>query len=99
MIVVRNVFRLKFGQAKPALAVMKDGESLMKKLNFPPTRVLTDLIGPAYRVVLETSHENLGAYESDSKRVLGNPEWRSWYEKFIPYCEESYREVLTIVEQ
>lgn len=98
MIVVRNVFRLKFGQAKPALAVWKEGAALMKKLNYPDHRMLTDLVGQSYTFVLETNYDSLAAYESDAKRVMGAPDWRAWYEKFIPYCEAGYREIYTLVE-
>src|SRR5258706_14293865 len=32
MIVVRNIFRLKFGQARPAVALWKEGRDLMNRL-------------------------------------------------------------------
>jgi len=33
MIVVRNVFQLKFGKAREALAVMKEGVAIQKRLS------------------------------------------------------------------
>jgi hypothetical protein len=48
MIVVRNVFRLKFGRSKEAVGLWKEGLALGKKLGFQSksNRVLTDLVGP-----------------------------------------------------
>ena len=99
MIVVRNVFRLKFGQAKPALTVWKEGGALMTKLGFTGNfRMLTDLVGPSYTFVFETSYDSLTAFEQDAKKIMGHAEWRAWYERFIPYCEEGYREIFNVIE-
>ena len=53
MLVVRNVFRLKYGHAKPAVAAMKESLDMMKRAGIKsPVRMLTDLTGPAYTLVL-----------------------------------------------
>ena len=56
MIVIRNVFRLKFGKAREAVALMKDGLAIQKRavtgVDFS-TRMLTDVTGPFYTLVLE----------------------------------------------
>ena len=56
MIVVRNVFQLKFGKAKEAVALLKEGLAIQKKALADvdlSTRLLTDVTGPNYRLVLE----------------------------------------------
>jgi NIPSNAP len=99
MIVVRNVFRLKYGQARPALAVFKDAKDLMARMGVKtPSRVMTDLVGPSYTLVLENSYENLAAFETDGQRIMNNDEWRAWYQKFVPFVESGYREIYTVVE-
>jgi hypothetical protein len=99
MIVVRNVFRLKYGQARPALAVFKDAKDLMARMGVKtPSRVMTDLVGPSYTLVLENSYENLAAFETDGQRIMSNDEWRAWYQKFVPFVESGYREIYTVVE-
>lgn len=99
MIVVRNVFRLKFGQAKPALAVWKEGGPLMKKLGMSSAnRTLTDLVGPSYTLVFENNFASLTDMENQMKTVMGNAEWRAWYDTFVPYVIEGYREVLNVIE-
>ena len=61
MIVVRNVFQLKFGKAKEAVAAWKDGMALARKQGFAAKsmRVLTDLVGPFYTLVFETTFDSL----------------------------------------
>lgn len=99
MIVVRNTFRLKFGQARPAVALWKEGREVMKRLGMKGgQRLLTDLVGPSYTLVFENNYESLAAFEQDAKLVMGSAEWRAWYERFIPLCESGSREIFTIVE-
>ena len=45
MIVVRNVFRLKFGKARDAIALAKEVEAIGKKHGGTPSKYLTDLTG------------------------------------------------------
>ena len=99
MIIVRNTFRLKFGQAKPAVAAFKEGRQVMAKVGLSgKTRVLTDITGPSYTLVFETEHDNLTGFEQESKQIMNVPEWRAWYEKFMPYVESGSREIYTVVE-
>jgi hypothetical protein len=97
MIVVRNVFQVKFGRARDAVALMKEGIAIGQKVGMN-ARVLTDITGPAYTVVLETTHENLGDFEAKSKDVMGSVEWKGWYQKFIPLVESGNREIFSVAE-
>jgi hypothetical protein len=99
MIVVRNVFRLKFGKAREALAIMKEGLVIQKRSGFEaPTRLLTDVTGPFYTLVLEFTMPNLSALETLSPRIMGDKEWQANYQKLTPLVESGYREVLSIVD-
>ena len=54
MIIVHNVFRLKFGKAREAVALMKEGIALQKSLGVDVNqRLLTDVTGPFYTLILE----------------------------------------------
>jgi hypothetical protein len=98
MIVVRDVFYLKFGKAKEAMALLKESKDLNKKFGFDNTRGLTDLVtGHSYTLILESEWENLSAWESAMKSGLGADEWQKWYQKFVPLCESAYREILNIL--
>ena len=97
MIVVRNVFQVKFGKARDAVASMKEGIAIGRKVGMN-ARILTDITGPAYTVVLETTHENLADFENRSKDIMGSAEWKGWYQKFIPLVESGNREIFSIAE-
>ena len=100
MLLVRDVFRLKYGQARPALALFKESKDLMKQLGMSmPMRVLTDVTGPAYTLVLETTHPDLAAFEAQGRKIMGNDQWHAWYQKFTPFVESGYREIFTIADQ
>ena len=98
MIVVRNVFQLKFGKAKEAKALVKEIQELMKKYGQASSRYLTDLTGEFYTLVMETSYENLTAYEKSSQDAMGAKEFEQWYGKFVPLVESGRREIFNIVD-
>jgi len=100
MIVVRDVFRLKFGKAREALAAFKDIGEHAGKVGYDQskTRVLTDLVGPYYTLVLETTSDSLSAWEEMGRKAMGDNEWRALYQKFTPHVESGYREILTVVQ-
>ena len=100
MILVRNVFQLKFGKAREAVAMLKEGVAIAKRVGFGdgPVRILTDLTGPYYTVVLEMTFQNLAAVEQSSAKVMSDSQWQSNYQKFVPLVDSGYREIFTIVE-
>ena len=98
MILVRDVFRLKFGKAKDAKALMLESKKLMDAEQVKNNRLLFDLVGPSYTMVLEFTYKNLADFESSMGQNLGKKEWGEWYQKFIPLVESSYREIFTIQE-
>jgi hypothetical protein len=101
MIVIRNVFRLKFGKTREALALMKEGVAIQKKalagVDFS-TRLLTDVTGPFYTLVLELTVPNLATFETSAPRLFGDKDWQANYQKMAPLVESGHREVFTIVE-
>jgi hypothetical protein len=101
MIVVRNVFRVKFGKSKEAVGLWKEGLALGKKIGFPSksNRVLTDLVGTFYTVVFENTFESLSDFENSAKTVMANPEWQAWYAKVSALTESGYREVFNIAAE
>jgi hypothetical protein len=98
MILVRNTFQLKFGKAKDAIPVFKEGKEINKKLGNKDSRVLTDLTGKAYTIVLEITFASLTDLEQSLQRVFGSKEWAEWYQKVIPLVDSSYRDIFNIVE-
>ena len=98
MIVVRNVFQLKFGKAREALAVMKEGIAIQNRLGEGSARLLTDLTGRHYTLVLEMTFPNLATLEAMTPRIFGDKEFQANYQKMVPLVESGRREIFTIVE-
>ena len=99
MIVVRNVFHLKFGKAREAVAVMKAGVAIQKRIAPDATvRLLSDLTGRHYTLVLELTVSSLSVLEATTPKVFADPEFHANYEKMIPLVESGHREIFTIVE-
>lgn len=98
MIIVRDVFSLKFGMAKDAKTLMQESKKIMSEDRFKKSRILFDLVGPAYTMVLEGSYASLSDYENEMGAVFNKAEWQNWYQKFIPLIEKSYREIFTVME-
>jgi len=101
MIVVRNVFQLKYGKAREAIALVKEGLAIQKRavtgVDFS-TRLLTDVTGPFYTLVLELTVANLAAFEAYAPRLFADKDWQANFHKMTPLVESGYREVFTIVE-
>lgn len=98
MIVTRDVFHLKFGMAREAKGLLSDGKKIMEKNGYKIDRILTDLTGKSYRLIMEIRFESLAEYEKALKSTLSADEWKRWYEKFIPLVDSSEREILNVVE-
>ncbi len=94
VILVRNIFRLKFGKAREAKALMKEAAAMMPAAA-PKPRYLTDVTGPFYTLVMETTYESLTAMEKDNQ-AMSDPRWGAWYQKFGALCDTGSREIFTI---
>ncbi len=98
MIIIHDVFKLHFGKAKEAVALMTEGAKLLRAQSYTIDRLLTDLTGDYYTLVMESSYESLGAFESAMQQATATDAWRDNYARFVPLVREGYREVLREVE-
>lgn len=101
MIVVRQVFQLKWGKAKEAIGLLKEGLALQKRVLGGvdlSTRVLTDVTGPFYTLVLEISVPNLATFETQTPRLFADKDVQANMQKMANLVESGYREVFSIVE-
>jgi hypothetical protein len=99
MIVIRNTFRLKFGKASEAVGILQEGLAIQKRIgmNFP-VRMLTDVTGTFYTVVLEITAPNLAAYEAEAPKHMGDKDFQANYQKFVALVESGSREIFRVVE-
>ena len=98
MIVVRVVFRLKFGKAKDVKALMEESKKFRDAEQQKNFKILFDLVGPSYTMVLENTFKNLAEFESEMSNTFKQKEWGEWYQKFTPNIRTSYREIFTVFE-
>jgi hypothetical protein len=101
MVVIRNVFRLKFGKAREAVALFKEGMAIQRRIGVEvewSTRLLTDLTGPFYTVVLELTVPNLATFEANAPRFMGDKDWQANYQKLAALVESGSREIFTLIE-
>jgi hypothetical protein len=99
VIIVRNVFRLKFGKAKEAVALLREGVAIQKRNGTGFTaRILTDVSGPFYTVILELTVPSLSAFETEAPRQMADKDFQANYQKLVPLVESGYREMYSVVE-
>jgi hypothetical protein len=99
MIIVRNTFRLKFGRTREALAIMKEGIAIQKRAGVDVSqRLLTDLTGEFYTIVLELTLPNLASLETMMPKIMADKDWHENYQKLLPLVESGQREIFTLVE-
>jgi hypothetical protein len=101
MIVIRNVFRLKFGKAREAVALFKESDAIQKRVGAGAdfqVRLLTDVTGAFYTVVMEITAPSLAAFEAGAPQLMGNKDWQANYQKITTLVESGYREVFSVVE-
>jgi hypothetical protein len=96
MVLVRDIFQVKFGRMKEAKEVWKEMLKLFPGQNRP--RLLTDLTGQYYTLVLETTYKDLSEYETLMRQEMSAPGMSALYAKFIPLVDSGRREIFTIVE-
>lgn len=100
MIISRVTFSLKFGQARPAIALWKEIMDHTRGMNEGRRlRLLTDVSGPNYVLVLEMYLRSLTELGTSSHAWLTNEKIRELYPKFHPLCDRSVSEMYHLQHQ
>ena len=94
MIVVRNCFIAKPGNASKLAAMLKEAASVAK---FSKYRVLTDITGDFNRVVLEYEAANVSEFEAKMKDYYTNENFREKMKGYTDLWITGSREILQIV--
>lgn len=92
MFIERNVFHIKFGASKQAVGLWKEYLQKVHGLdNAIHARLLTDITGRGYTIVLELSYSNYEELEPSKCSLTKKEGWKEFYQQFIPLCEYSER--------
>jgi hypothetical protein len=76
---------------------MKENVGRSKATTGRTARLLTDVTGPFYTLVLEFEFENLAEMENASREMMKQPGWQESYQKFSTAVDSGRREIFTIV--
>ena len=98
MIVVRDIFHIDPDQMKKAKNLLREDRDLGKRIGSPVSRILTDLTGEYYTLILESVFSSLAEYESALHKILANKEWQRFYPRFRKLMRGGRREIFTVVE-
>ncbi len=98
MVVLRRVFRCKYGTAGEVAELCRQVDGKLGKYGFGAGRVLTDLSGESHVVVWETPFASLKALEEARRRVLASPEWEAWNAAAAPMIKSAARDFWKVEE-
>jgi hypothetical protein len=98
MIVVRNTFLVHPTHMKEAVALAKEGKTLVQRLGFPVPRVCVDVAAEFYTLVLETEFASLADFDARLPQNFASSEWQDWYARFTPLVRGGRREIFRVVE-
>jgi hypothetical protein len=93
MLVVRNCFIAKPGQASKLAAQLKEAAAAAQ---IPKHRVLTDLTGEFNRVILEFEVENVAGFEARLKDYNTNEAFRAKMKGYTDLWNSGSREIMKI---
>lgn len=94
MIVIRNCFIAKPGQASRLAAQLKEAGASQQ---LPGFRVLTDVTGDFNRVILEYEAANVGEFEQRMKEYATNEAFREKMKGYTDLWITGSREILQVV--
>ena len=94
MIIIREVFVAKPGQAGKLAALLKD---VLATAAPGKSRVMTDVTGRFNRVVMETEAESLAEHEERMKEYMSNPAWKAKLKGYTDLWITGGREILRVV--
>ena len=93
MIVIRNVFKCKPGQAKELVKTMKAAMPLMREAGVRNSRLMSDISATFWTVVLETEVESLEEWEKQFQIYSSRPEIQNAMKGYMDFVEGGHREV------
>jgi hypothetical protein len=95
VLVIRNCFVAKAGQASALAAKLKDAATTA---GIPNHRVLTDMTGEFNRVILEYEAGSLGEFEGRMREYLSGGPFREKMKGYTDLYLTGHREILRVVD-
>lgn len=96
MILVRQVFQIKYGHMDAMLALVRAAEERGGPSANMLHRVLTDISGPNFTLVFETVVESIDEHGAQMQAVFADPDSQADAAQMAQYIESGHREFYTI---
>ncbi|MBE7171535.1 MAG: hypothetical protein INR73_13150 [Williamsia sp.] len=96
MMIERNEFRIKFGKMKEAKTLWLQIIQVLKPELDAKLRLLTDLTGPAYTLVLESELKDFQELTLQQEKWKASSRVAELYRQFIEVCNSSERTLYTL---
>lgn len=90
---IRDVFELHFGQASEAIELLQQGRAVLQGAGYPVERLLHDVTGPYYTLVMESRVESLAQLEQGMRRAAELEEWQRLFRRLVPLVRRGRREI------
>ena len=97
MIVERDVFQAKYGHGDELVALLKESKPMMIKAGAKNVRILTDLTGTFFTVVMEVEYGSAAEMEK-TLSMMGDPEFEKWFQRMVPMVDTGNRQLFSIVD-
>ena len=101
MIVVRDVFRAKYGSGGDLENVFKEMlpslERAITEVGGGDARMMEDLSGEFFTIVVEYTLPSLSAWEGAREKMFALPEFGGLFEQMVPLVETGKREFWNVV--
>ena len=91
MMIERNEFRIKFGKMKEAKALWLEITQVLKPEMAAKFRLLTDLTGPSYTLVLESELKDFLHLTLQQEKWKASSRVAELYRQFMEVCNSSER--------
>ena len=101
MIIERLVFRAKFGQGDTIVAAFREWKARLGASFGAPIRLLVDVTGPLFTVVVEIEYRDLAHFDELQRReqeMYGGAEFEQWFAGWSAVTESGTRQLYRVVE-
>lgn len=97
MILVRNIFQAKYGRGDELVDLIKGARAQLERYGASEFRLLTDLTGAFFTVVMEFQMEDLAAFER-SREAFDDPEFQQIMGSMVELVDSGRRDIFNVVE-
>lgn len=99
MLLVQEVFQVKWGRGDELVAVLKEMQTALDEVGFgEQDRILTDASGPFFTVISEYVVPSFSAWEAEFEKLLGLPALDEFMSKTAELVESGERRFYNVVE-